>query len=93
MESAAVAEVARERGFPFVILRAIVDEAGDSIPTALNNSVDAWGRPRTLALIAALCLHPSVLSHLPRLYLRMQRASQALQAAAKATGPALAWPS
>lgn len=93
MESAAVADVAHERGLPFVVLRAIVDEAGDTIPTALNNSVDAWGRPRTLGLIAAFCLHPSVLAHLPRLYSRMQRATQTLQAAAKATGPSLAWPS
>jgi adenosylhomocysteine nucleosidase len=93
MESAAVAEVARERRLPFVVLRAIVDEAGDTIPAALNNSVDAWGRPRTMGLIAALCRHPSVLSDLPRLYSRMQRATHALRAAAKATGPALAWPS
>ena len=92
MESAAVAEVAHERGLPFVVLRAIVDEASDTIPTALNNSVDAWGRPRPLGLIAALCRHPSVLSDLPRLYSRMQRATLALRAAAKATGPALARP-
>jgi adenosylhomocysteine nucleosidase len=93
MESAAVAQVARERGLPFVVLRAIVDEAGDTIPAALNDSVDAWGRPRALGLITALCLHPSVWAHLPRLYSRMQRATQALHAAAKATAPALAWPS
>jgi adenosylhomocysteine nucleosidase len=93
MESAAVAQVARERGLPFVVLRAIVDEVGDTIPAALNNSVDAWGRPLALGLIAALCRHPSVLGDLPRLYSRMQRATQALRAAATATGPALAWPS
>ena len=92
MESAAVAAVAHERGLPFVVLRAIVDEVDDTIPAALNNSVDAWGRPRALALMAALCRHPSVLADLPRLYSRMQRATQALRAAAEATGPALAWP-
>jgi len=93
MESGAVAEVAGERGLPFIVLRAIVDEVEDTIPAALNNSVDAWGRPRPLALITALCRHPSVLSDLPRLYSRMQRATQALSAAAKATGSAMAWPS
>jgi adenosylhomocysteine nucleosidase len=92
MESGAVAEVARERGLPFVVLRAIVDEVDDTIPAALNNSVDAWGRPRPLGLITALCRHPSVLSDLPRLYSRMQHATQALRTAAKATGSALAWP-
>ena len=93
MESAAVAEAAHERKLPFVVLRAIVDEAGDTIPAALNNSVDAWGRPRALRLFAAFCRHPSVLTELPRLYSRMQHATQALRAAAEAAGPALAWPS
>ncbi|MBM7128567.1 purine and other phosphorylase-like protein, family 1 [Dyella mobilis] len=93
MESAAVAEVAKERGLPFVVLRAIVDEVDDAIPSALSDSVDTWGRPRTFGLIAALCRHPSVLADLPRLYSRMQRATLALRAAAEATGSALARPS
>ena len=92
MESAAVAAVARERGLPFVCLRAIVDEVDDTIPVALHDSVDAWGRPRPLGLIAALCRHPSVLADLPRLYSRMQRATRVLRAAAEATGPTLGWP-
>lgn len=89
MESAAVAAVAQARGLPCVVVRAIVDEANDTIPAALNDSVDAWGRPRPFRLIAALCRHPSVWSELPRLYSRMQRATQALRAAAEATGPTL----
>lgn len=91
MESAAVAAVAVERGLPFMVLRAIVDEAGDVIPAALNGSVDAFGRPRLLPLMAALCGHPSVLRELPQLYSRMQRATQALRVAAEATGPTLGW--
>jgi len=91
MESAAVAAVARERGLPFMALRAIVDEAQDTIPPALNGSVDAWGRARPLRLMAALCAHPLMLGDLPRLYSRMQRATQALRAAAHATGPTLGW--
>lgn len=91
MESAAVAAVAQERDLPFVVLRAIVDEAQDAIPEALHGSVDAWGRPRPLRLIAALCGHPSLVGELPRLYSRMQRATQTLRTAAQATGPALGW--
>jgi len=91
MESAAVAAVAQERGLPFLTLRAIIDEAGDSIPAALNNSVDAWGRPRAWGLLAALCRHPGLLAELPRLYSRMQRATLALRAVAEATGPTLGW--
>jgi adenosylhomocysteine nucleosidase len=91
MESAAVAAIAQRHSLPFISLRAIVDEAGDTVPTALNNAVDAWGRPRALGLITALCRHPSVLGDLPRLYSRMQRATHALRAAAQATGPTLGW--
>jgi adenosylhomocysteine nucleosidase len=91
MESAAVAAVARARGLPFVCVRAIVDEVNDTVPLALHDSVDAWGRPRPLGLIAALCRHPSVLADLPRLYSRMQRATRALRVAAKAMGPTLGW--
>jgi adenosylhomocysteine nucleosidase len=93
MESAAVAAVARQYSLPFISLRAIVDEASDTVPTALNNSVDAWGRPRALSMIAAMCRHPSIIGDLPRLYSRMQRATQALQAAYQAVGPTLGWPS
>jgi hopanoid-associated phosphorylase len=92
MESAAVAAVAQERGLPFAVLRAIIDEADDAIPPALNGSVDAWGRPRPLRLLAAFGRQPSLASELPRLYSRMQRATHALRAAAQAAGPALAWP-
>ena len=91
MESAAVAAVAEKHGLPFLVLRAIVDECDDLIPEALNGSVDAWGRPRPLKLMAALCLHPSLWGELPRLYSRMQRATQALRAVATATGPSLGW--
>jgi hopanoid-associated phosphorylase len=91
MESAAVAAVAEKHGLPFLVLRAIVDECDDLIPAALNGSVDAWGRPRPLKLMAALCRYPSLWGELPRLYSRMQRATQALRAVATATGPSLGW--
>ncbi|WP_230473654.1 purine and other phosphorylase-like protein, family 1 [Dyella choica] len=91
MESAAVAAVAAEHGLPFLVLRAIVDESDDAIPEALNGSVDAWGRPRTLNLIAALGRHPSLWGELPRLYSRMQKATQALRAVTAAAGPSLGW--
>ena len=91
MESAAVVAVAQARNLPCVVVRAVVDEANDMIPKALNDSVDAWGRPRPFRLIAALCRHPSVWGELPRLYSRMQRATQALRAAAEAAGPTLGW--
>lgn len=91
MESAAVAAVAQRRGLPLLVLRAIVDEVDDAIPVALNDSVDSFGRPRPLRLIAALGRHPSLLGALPRLYSRMQRATQVLRTAAQTVGPTLGW--
>lgn len=92
MESAGVAAVARERGLPFLALRAIVDELDDAVPAALHGSVDAWGRPRPFALMAALGRRPALLAALPHLYSRMQNATQALRAAAHALGPTLGRP-
>ena len=91
MESAAVAAVARDHNLPFMALRAIVDEIDDTIPSALHGSVDAWGRPRPLTLIATLSRQPSLLTHLPGLHSRMQQATRALHAAADATSSALGW--
>jgi adenosylhomocysteine nucleosidase len=91
MESAAVAAVARDRNLPFMALRAIVDEIDDTIPAALHESVDAWGRPRPLNLIVALVNHPSLLTYLPSLHWRMQQATRALHAAGNAMGPTLGW--
>jgi adenosylhomocysteine nucleosidase len=91
MESAAVAAVARDRKLPFMALRAIIDEVDDTVPTALHDSVDAWGRPRPLYLIAAVSRQPSLLTYLPSLHSRMQQATRALRAAGMATGSSLGW--
>ena len=91
MESAVVAAVARDHNLPFMALRAIIDEVDDTIPAALHDSVDAWGRPRPFNLIAALSRHPLLLTQLPGLQSRMQQATRALHAAADAAGPTLGW--
>lgn len=89
MESAAVAAVASERHLPFVVLRAIVDERDDDVPGELHDGIDAWGRPRPLAMLLTLARHPGLLPALPRLAARMHKATSALRAAAKATGSSL----
>ena len=91
MESAAVAEIARDHGLPFVVLRVIIDELHDTVPAALHASVDAWGRPRLLRLMASLGRHPSLLAHLPDLHKRMSQALRTLRAAGEAASPALGW--
>ncbi|WP_198670372.1 purine and other phosphorylase-like protein, family 1 [Dyella sp. C9] len=86
MESAAVAAVATEHGLPFIVLRAIVDEHHDDVPAALQAGIDTWGRPRPMALLAALGRHPGLLASLPGLATRMGKATRALRDAAGAAG-------
>ena len=49
-ESHWVAEMAREKRVPFIVLRAIADRAGDSLPPAVLVGLDAQGNPRTSAV-------------------------------------------
>jgi len=90
MESAAVARIARARRLPFLALRAVADGAGDSIPAPLAAAIDRYGRPRALAMAAALLRHPRLLAELPHLASTMNRASAALRRAVQAAGPTLA---
>nr|WP_199039338.1 purine and other phosphorylase-like protein, family 1 [Dyella sp. ASV24] len=89
MESAAIAIVAGEHRIPFIVLRAIVDEREDNVPAELQNSIDAWGRPRSLRMLATLLRHPHLLMELPTLAARMGKATRALRAAAQAAGAGL----
>lgn len=91
MESAAVAEVARDCGLPFLALRAIADSAQDSIPAPLAGAIDRWGRAKPLGVAAALLLHPQLVPRLPHLAATMNRACAALRRAAQAAGPALGY--
>ena len=84
LESAAVAAVARERGLPFLALRAIVDEVDDRLPPALQGAIDPWGQARPLALVRALLRRPWLLLRLPGLARRMGKALKALRTAARA---------
>ena len=89
MESAAIAMVAGEHRIPFIVLRAIVDEREDNVPGELQNSIDAWGRPRSLRMLTTLLRHPHLLMELPTLAARMGKATRALRAAAQAAGAGL----
>lgn len=86
MESAAIAAVAGDYRIPFIVLRAIVDEREDNVPAELQASIDAWGRPFAGRLLVTLLRHPSLLTHLPGLATRMNKATHALRAAANVAG-------
>ena len=83
MESAAVAEVARAQGLPFLAVRAIVDTANDPLPMAAIAAASE-GSVRLSRLLAALARAPADLPALIRLMWRYRAASRSLAAVARA---------
>jgi adenosylhomocysteine nucleosidase len=79
MESAALGAVARERGVPFLVVRAIADDSRMSLPAWLPDTLDELGRPRGASLFAALLRHPSAAVQLARLALSFRAATLALR--------------
>lgn len=59
MESHAVMQVARDRGVPWLVLRAIADSATDTLPDVALAAIDAGGDVRYGALAARLLIQPS----------------------------------
>jgi nucleoside phosphorylase len=79
LESAAVAAVATERGLPFLVLRAIVDDAEASLPDEIISSTDAYGRPQALKFTMALLSSPYSVTKLPGLARAFNEASRSLR--------------
>lgn len=59
MESAALAELARDAGVPFVILRTIADTVSTRIPAWTNDIIDEYGRVRRASSLLPLLSHPA----------------------------------
>ena len=82
MESAAVAEVARSAGLPFVAVRAVVDTLTFDIPLAACAGMGEDGRSRPLRVLSALAARPFELPQLLRLAGHFAAACRTLQSAA-----------
>ena len=67
MESAIAGRLAAERGLPFLVVRAIADGAGQSLPAAALAGVDAEGAVRPWATVVALMRRPGDVGALIRL--------------------------
>ncbi len=67
MESAIAGRLAAERGLPFLVVRAIADDAEQSLPQAALAGVDAEGTVRPWATVAALMRRPGDVGALIRL--------------------------
>ena len=67
METATVRTAAGRQGIPFLAIRAISDAADEVLDPAVLKLVDAFGRPRPLAIAAALTRRPGLAASLKRL--------------------------
>jgi len=82
MESAAVAEVARGAGLPFVAVRAVVDALSFDIPLAACAGMGEDGVSRPLRVLSALAARPFELPQLLRLAAHFSAACRTLKSAA-----------
>ena len=78
MESAAVAHLSDLNKIPFLVVRAVSDDHRQSLPAGLMPVLDAYGEPRTSALLKALFLHPGIIQQLPGLIRGFGAAERAL---------------
>ena len=92
MESHTVALLARERGLPFAVLRAVSDTATDTLPAAALAGMRPDGRSDALAVVGALALRPWELPALLRTARGYGGAMAALRTARNAAGERFALP-
>jgi len=71
MESAAWARAASERGVPYLVIRAIGDEAGERLPDYLPSCMDREGGLRRSAVVARALSSPWTIPELMRLRRRV----------------------
>ena len=87
MESHAVAQVAIAKGVPFLVVRAIADPCGRTLPPWVPATVGQDGRPRLRAVAAGMLGHPSDVPVLFRLAVDSRRALATLRRVALRAGP------
>jgi adenosylhomocysteine nucleosidase len=78
MESAAWARAAAERGIPYLVIRAIGDEAGEELPRYLPECMDREGGLRRSAVVARALANPWTIPDLMRLRRRVLDVAQRL---------------
>ena len=83
MESAAIANVARQHQLPFLAIRAIVDPADMNLPKAISHALNAQGDIVLSRLLAFIVRHPAELPGLIKLGLHFNAATNTLKCVAK----------
>ena len=89
MESAAIVQVAKQAGVPFVAVRAVVDTADMTLPRSAIRASDEYGRLHITKLLFSLLAHPADLSALIGLGKSFRAAQATLQTIARLAGPKL----
>lgn len=84
MESGPVAKACARRDLPFLVVRSIIDEAGDSLPDMIGRHIGRDGALRAGALLVELMTHPNQWVSFARLMRRYSRARATLLRAATA---------
>lgn len=84
LESAGYVAAAARAGIPWLVLRAVSDTAGESLPSLLNRSRDEGGGVRRGRVMRGLLADPSVLPVLLGLRRRVQRCAGVLDRAVAA---------
>jgi adenosylhomocysteine nucleosidase len=83
MESIAIAQLAYGASLPCVAVRAIVDEASQSVPEEILNNIDSFGRPDLFPLFSSLIRKPGLVVELIKLGKGMNAATKTLNTVAK----------
>lgn len=86
MESAAIAQVAAQRGLGFAALRVVLDSAQRSLPAAALVALDSAGHLQLAALLRALLLRPQDWAGLLQLRSDLRLTQSCLRRAAQLTG-------
>lgn len=89
MESAAIAQAARQAGVPFVAVRVVVDTADMGVPRSAIRATDEFGRLHIARLLFSLLTRPADLSALIRLGQGFRAAQATLKTTARLAGPEL----
>lgn len=86
MESAAVAQAAREAGVPFLAVRAVADPAHGLVPRSVARAMDDQGRVHVPKLLMGALVAPAQWVHIVRLAWWFRAAEGALSQAARCLG-------
>jgi adenosylhomocysteine nucleosidase len=85
MESGELGRIAETRGIPFLVIRTIVDTAGQAIPEAVTRTIDECGNVRILGLTKELFFRPPLIMTLYQLSRAMHMACKTLEMVATKT--------